>query len=1012
MRRKLLITLACVLVIAMTAGIVLFTGCTKKDELVEPVPETFINETLGFELTGDVEMPTPSVDSGRGAQIEKLVVQHAKSYENDEYLKDDVVLFRQWQYSELYNSLAQKAKDNPRYLNTYRFQAEVYLIKSKYEAALSALDKVLYYNHDDVYALGLSAYIQHIQGNLVQRDARLAALKNVSQKCHDDVMGLINDVSGWLQDDLVDGLKYTKDMNYDAIGVLGVAPDSKGNPQGTGILRAKDAIKAAYYSRLTKTAANPKIIVSGGAIDTQYSEASSIGNWIVRNSTAAAQSLGIIGENEVYPIYGDDVIFDEEARDTVGNAIGICKAMVENNLHNLVIIASENQIQRAYCIFRAYIKANNLDITLSTHAVGGNEATSGETKYAYVCAAGAFGLFTKDDYAAHTQAIVSVTATPKVQGEVKADKAAYAHGETATLTVTPATGFELKSLSAKTSSGKSVEIKDNKFTVGVEDIIIEPKFRKIEKTSSFSFFQEKYFGTTSNGDTTDIAKTMELCEANMKASDSNLVSVHGDTVPSVESGYVAGQNNSLAYGKMGGLGMAASGRIGWISFEFKPEYKIKKVAVLAVKFTEDEGHLQVNGIDPTKGELQGKNGMFDYSYVVEYEFAQPTNELHFATYADQKTSTDFGKVIVYGFTIFLDDSVEIAKEYSVNVAASDNGVVTPSLEEAAEGMKITLTPNGNKYYYLDTLSVKQGETEIEVKDNSFTMPAGDVTVNATFAKRYVATANTVLSGADIFSTTTAGTVVFDKAFYEKDETVTLQVKTGHGFALEGLTAKTPAGVPVRIGSDNTFKMPEDDVIVTATFKMTQITISFFNDGTFGTSENGTTNIEMALEKALYDILAVNSNIVSVTSDNAPDYCGTTDAKDADGNVILDENGDKVKVPNNALGYGKHGGFGMAAGGRVGWFTLTFKEGYNIKKVVVNGVNQSATEGHLVVNGVEAKEGTEFTGKDNTFSYDTAAEYEFDVATNVLTFATATDEVNGKVNYGRVIVYSITIYLAD
>lgn len=973
-----------------------FAGCQNKKKLVEEVPQTFVNQTLDFELTGDVATPTPDVSSPRGEDIEKLDVKYAMSYENDEYLKDDVVLFRRWQWGALYDSLAKKAKENPAYLNTYRLQAEAYLIKSQYDAALSALDKVLRYNHDDVYALGLSAYIQHIQGNMLQRESRLKALKAVSQKCHDDVVGLINDVSGYLQEDLEDGLKFSKSMNYDAIGVLGVSPDSKGNPQGSGILRAKDAVKAAYYSRALKTSDNPKIIVSGGAIDTPYSEAKAIGNYIVKNSTAMAKSLGIIGENDTYSVYGDDVIMDENARDTVGNAIGICKAMVENNLHKLVVIASEDQIMRAYCIFKSYIKANNLDITVSTHAVGGNSAGNGALKYSYVCAASAFGLFTKDDYAAHTKAIVSVSATPKVQGEVTADKKAYAVGEQATLTVTPATGFELKSLTAKTSSGKTVEIANNKLTVGAEDIIVEPKFKKIEKTSSFSFFQEKYFGTQSNGDTTDIAQTMDLCLKNIKATDGNIVSVNGDVVPSKESGYVEGQNNSLAYGKMGGLGMAAGGRIGWINFNFNENYKIKKVAVLAVKFSKDEGHLQVNGQDPTKGTLQGENGKFDYSYVVEYEFAQPTNELRFATVADQKTTTDYGKVIIYGFTIYLDDSVEVAKEYSVNISPISNGSITPSVEQAAQGMKVSLKANGNKYYVLDTLSVKQGETEVEVKNNEFTMPAGDVTINATFVKRYAATAKTVVTGADIFSTTTAGTVKFDKAYYDKDETVTLQVKTGHGFELVSLSAKTAAGTSITVGSDNTFKMPEDDVVVTATFKMTQFTISFFHDDLFGTAENGTTNIEWALGKALSDIKAVNDNIVSVSSDNAPDY------------AALDKNNN----PNNALGYGKMGGFGMAAGARVGWFTLTFKDTYKISKVVVNGVKQSASEGHLVVNGVEAKEGTAYSGIIKTFNYETVAEYEFTESTNVLTFATQIDEVSAKKNYGRVIVYSITIYLAN
>lgn len=65
-------------------------GCQPAPELVEEVPETFINETLNFELTDPVPTPTPDVDSYRGSEIENLVVQYAQSYENDDYLKEDV----------------------------------------------------------------------------------------------------------------------------------------------------------------------------------------------------------------------------------------------------------------------------------------------------------------------------------------------------------------------------------------------------------------------------------------------------------------------------------------------------------------------------------------------------------------------------------------------------------------------------------------------------------------------------------------------------------------------------------------------------------------------------------------------------------------------------------------------------------------------------------------------------------------------------------------------------------
>ena len=77
-----------------------------------------------------------------------------------------------------------------------------------------------------------------------------------------------------------------------------------------------------------------------------------------------------------------------------------------------------------------------------------------------------------------------------------------------------------------------------------------------------------------------------------------------------------------------------------------------------------------------------------------------------------KTTTAYG--------IYIDEAIE-------------NGTVTPSKTWSAadETIKLTVTPAEG--YELETLVVKIGKTEIEVaEDNSFLMPAADVTVTATF----------------------------------------------------------------------------------------------------------------------------------------------------------------------------------------------------------------------------------------------------------------------------------------
>lgn len=944
-------------------------GCQPAPELVEEVPETFINETLNFELTDPVPTPTPDVDSYRGSEIENLVVQYAQSYENDDYLKEDVVLFRQWQWSELYADLERKAEENPRYLNTYRLQAEVYLIKSEYQAALAALDNVLRYNHDDTYALGLSAYVQHILGNTTQRDARLEALNNVSPRCHDDLRELMIKVVNWIDEEHGNGLENTDNLQYDAIGILGISPNSDGTIQSSGALRVKDAVKAAYYSP------DPKIIISGGAIDTQYSEASVMGNYIVRNSDEIARSMGLITEDEHFYIYGDDVLLDEQARDTVGNAIGICNIMVEQDLHNLLIIASLDQVMRADCIFNAYIDANNLDITVTSHATGGQAAGSGQERYAYVCAASAYGLFTKDDYAAHSKYTVEAGNTfSMLEGKVVTDKPSYDRGETVELSVVPAAGYEVDTVEVETSSGETITVTDGSFVMPDDNVIVNATFKPIAGTSTISFFNPDTFGTEQNG-ITSIPDALAACFNDISMINSGIVAVEDNIYVDELS-----PNNALGYGKMGGFGLAASGRIGGFRLRFREDYLIEKVAITAVRFSQTEGHLQVNGMDPTSGELQGEANTFDCGYVVEYQFDQPTNVLDIKTVADEVDGqTNYGRVIIYSITLFLEDADNVDTLYSVEIASTENGTVTASVDRALPGTVVSLEVEGESHYFLDTLKVMNGDTEVPlIEDYTFVMPEGNVTVSATFVSRLIAEQNIVIEGTQLYSNKVAGEVTFDKESYSVGDRAQFTVETGAGFDIVSVMAKTVSGENVTI-TDNSFIFPNDDVVVTATLKMKEgtYTISFFNEELFGTSQNGITNVANALQQCQDDINEIMGD-------------GFVTAQDGD-----------------ALGYGKHGGFGMGSGSKTGKFTLVFNDGRKIEKVVVNAVRNTETEGRLQVNGQDPTTG-QLQGVDNTFDYDYNVEFVFDEPTNELIFSTVAE--NG--NNGRLIIYSITIYWAD
>ena len=115
-----------------------------------------------------------------------------------------------------------------------------------------------------------------------------------------------------------------------------------------------------------------------------------------------------------------------------------------------------------------------------------------------------------------------------------------------------------------------------------------------------------------------------------------------------------------------------------------------------------------------------------------------------------------------------------------------------------------ITPDAG--YDLESILVKNGETEISVIDNKFTMPAGDVTVSASFVKHdYSITIDAMENGM----------VEVAKKAQFGDE-VTLIITPDAGYDLKTISVKNGA-TELKI-TDNKFMMPAGDIEISAIFK--------------------------------------------------------------------------------------------------------------------------------------------------------------------------------------------------
>ncbi len=147
---------------------------------------------------------------------------------------------------------------------------------------------------------------------------------------------------------------------------------------------------------------------------------------------------------------------------------------------------------------------------------------------------------------------------------------------------------------------------------------------------------------------------------------------------------------------------------------------------------------------------------------------------------------------------------------AVNINPTENGNVSATPVNALEGAEVVLTVSPTTGYKLKSLKVMFGETEISVVDNKFTMPAGEVTVIATFEIiDYTISKEETANGSFEVSKTTAN--------YNDEITITVAPATGYELDQILVDEEEITGT--------TFTMPAKDVTVKVTFKAINFTIT-------------------------------------------------------------------------------------------------------------------------------------------------------------------------------------------
>jgi uncharacterized repeat protein (TIGR02543 family) len=379
-----------------------------------------------------------------------------------------------------------------------------------------------------------------------------------------------------------------------------------------------------------------------------------------------------------------------------------------------------------------------------------------------------------------------------VNGTVIPDKEKATAGETVTLTVTPAEGYQTVSV---TFNGEAVE--GNTFEMPANDVTVSATFELKDYTITVD-------PEIQNGTVTPSKLKAKAGEAISLT----VLPAEGYQVASVTLDGAALEEYAFT---MPGKDVTVSATFELKDYTITVDPAIVNGTVIPDKEKAKMGDTVTLTVTPAEG-YQIASVTVDGKEIEEPAFTMPN------------------KNVTVSATFEL-------KEYTITVDPEIvNGTVTPDKERAKAGETVTLTVKADDGY--QPVAVTVNGTAIE--GTSFEMPESDVTVSATFelipvVKEYTITVDSEIEGGDVTP---------DTILAAEGDTVTLSYTKDEGFTFVSYYAYTESTeTPITVSDDGTFTMPADDVIVGAIF-LPDVPVKKYTV-TVMPSENGTASADVA-----------------------------------------------------------------------------------------------------------------------------------------------------------------------
>ncbi|WP_026528314.1 InlB B-repeat-containing protein [Butyrivibrio sp. VCD2006] len=444
----------------------------------------------------------------------------------------------------------------------------------------------------------------------------------------------------------------------------------------------------------------------------------------------------------------------------------------------------------------------------------------------------------------------SITIASVENGSVKAHTSSATMGEKITVTTTPESGYVTDKVTVKDEDGKDVTVKESEngysFTMPAGNVTVTATFKKISYSVTASSSENGSIETTSTATKGDTVTITTIPDSGYETDKVTVKDVDGNSVS------VSGSENSYSFTMpVGNVTVSAT-------------FKKKNYSITVSSASGGSASASAN--TATKGETVTVTTTAESGYEIDKVTVK--NE-------DGSAVSVSGSEDSYSFTMPAGNVTITATfkkiSYSVTVASSENGSAESDKTSATKGDTVSITVAPESGYETDKVTVKDvdgNSVSVSGSENSysFTMPAGNVTVTATFKKANYSV--TVSSASN-------GSAESDKTTANKGDTVSITTTPTSGYETDKVTVKDADGNAVAVsGSEDSysFTMPASNVTVSAAFKKRSysITISSADGGSASASADDATKGE------------------TVTITTTPDSGYETDkvtVKDADGGTV-------------------------------------------------------------------------------------------------------------------------------